>query len=1215
MGLIAMKKLQKAALMAACLITSVSRMNAQTTASSAMQATGHAPSVPFNIGSDGVLQPVRWGIDTAWLWDWWPLRATNHMRECVSIGRVTIDPRVMGTHTALSSEQTERLDLQLSWLKKSGVKDLYLLCGNASGQYWQTSFRNPFVADIVLGVEYLHAKGYNVIAIAPFNEPDFGSNNAPGPEEMAVVSRMVRAHDTTKNIDVCGPNTLNADYAYAWWETMKNDVQVGNTHQLAGTFDSFAGFYEMVAQSGKKSVGDEMHNINDALIGMNYGMNAGIWWSDYGGYTRAELGCASNDGARIGYKENRSLWTSAAVFKRHSEELVEAFLGTSERQAGESAFTFVSQDRLAYYDGYGPYYDYTKGTPGGTGYQSGQTNAEYVIEITHGEDVPVGPINGKFKIVNKASGRVLSPVGGSLSGGTGISLNTDGATHNQVWMVEPVDYRCGGDFSYAYIYNASNLTNRFYLDGQKYDAANGAKVMLYPGGGNECERWHLRYKGNGYYVLTNHDSGLSLEGSTANSDATSTGVVQWERTGTDRQLWRFIPADAEVEFVAPAVPSGLQAKSLSGSVCLTWAPNTEADLLGYMVYRYNEQAGIWETIGRRVVGTEFIDNICAKGKNYRYRLRAVDKAWNVSEASEEISCATSTEPALLAHWDLYTSLDDRSENLFHGTAQDVTFSADDIRSGVTFDGASDYISMPYHLADMQEMTFSVWVKAATVKAWQRVFDFGRNTENYLFLTPSNGTCARFEICKDGVKQGLNATKRLSADTWTHIALTMGKDSTMLYIDGQLSAATADITFRPSDVAPSLAYIGRSMFDSDPLFHGMMSDIRFYNYSLTAAAVSEQFYGDMLGLARSLVTMPMYASAHTALAEAIETTETAIGVADASSITSALRSLRNAMSRAKTSIDAYAPLGEMLEWSQLMAQEYPQEDIQAQAAYDSAYVAMEADYLGGVLSNGKISAALTTVKSFTNTYLMADFVLTATASRPKNITHLIWNPAFEGNSTNSWTVTTSNPVYKGTVNYDCVEFKTQTFNISQVLYGMPNGQYRLRTQAFYRNGAKENSANKEVYAKLYLNDSTITIAPISRGANSTSAAGEWYAYATSKRVPNDQQAASEAFNTLKRYTPSSSSNTLIADYDNTQSLKLTVGIKKTKAITDDWTVINSFTLHYLGVPEETAIESPIPDAEAYPVAIYTLSGNRLNEVMQGINLIRMSDGTVRKVIVK
>ena len=52
---------------------------AQPMASDALMAPAKGNYVPFDIASAGISQPVRWGIDTAWLWDWWPLRATNHM--------------------------------------------------------------------------------------------------------------------------------------------------------------------------------------------------------------------------------------------------------------------------------------------------------------------------------------------------------------------------------------------------------------------------------------------------------------------------------------------------------------------------------------------------------------------------------------------------------------------------------------------------------------------------------------------------------------------------------------------------------------------------------------------------------------------------------------------------------------------------------------------------------------------------------------------------------------------------------------------------------------------------------------------------------------------------------------------------------------------------------------------------------------------------------
>ena len=805
---------------------------AQPMASDALMAPAKGNYVPFDIASAGISQPVRWGIDTAWLWDWWPLRATNHMQECAELGRVTIDPRSSGSFTELAAEQAERLDLQLSWLKKSGVKTLWLLAGNTSDTAWKSSYRDSFVQDIALAVEYLQGKGYTVTAISPFNEPDFAANNAPSVAEMAAVARLIRQNSITAAIDVAGPSTLNCDYARSWWNMMSSSVQIGNTHQLAGSFDSFADFYAAVQAVGKKSAGDEMHNINDALIGMNYGMTDGIWWSDYGSYTRAELGRASNDGERIGYAENRSAWTSAAVFRRQSEPIVEAFLGTSERQASESAFTFVSQDRLVYFDGNGPYYDYTQAMPGGTGYATGQTNAEDVIEITHGEDIPVAPLNGTFKIVNKATGKLLTASG--LRNDANITQAKESSTASQTWVIEPLALRAAPDMAHVTIRAAKNTS--FYLDALKYAASNGARVLLYAGEGNECERWHLHYKGNGYYTITNYDSGLSLEGSSNNTANNTTGVTQWARTGTDRQLWRLVPAMATVEGDAPATPGGLQAEGRSGSIHLKWTANGETDLMGYMIYRFNDVADEWETLARCVTSNEFVDNYCAKGRSYRYRLRAIDQAWNLSEPSTEATASTTEADALIGRWPLIENLQDYSENTLHAAASSITFNTADTHAGAVFDGTNSYISLPYHVADMQAMTFCAWVKPTSSTAWQRIFDFGRSADNYMMLTSSNGSRPRFEICKDGTKQGVNATKRMPIGKWTHVAVTLGDDGAKIYLDGELNIESPNVTLCPSDVRPVLAYLGRSMYDTDPFFKGTISDVCLYNYVLSADSI-------------------------------------------------------------------------------------------------------------------------------------------------------------------------------------------------------------------------------------------------------------------------------------------------------------------------------------------------------------------------------------------
>ena len=59
---------------------------------------------------------------------------------------------------------------------------------------------------------------------------------------------------------------------------------------------------------------------------------------------------------------------------------------------------------------------------------------------------------------------------------------------------------------------------------------------------------------------------------------------------------------------------------------------------------------------------------------------------------------------------------------------------------------------------------------------------------------------------------------------------------VIYIDGVKNASSSGITLRPSDIAPTLSYLGRSQFIADPAFKGYMSNVRIYNYALTANEV-------------------------------------------------------------------------------------------------------------------------------------------------------------------------------------------------------------------------------------------------------------------------------------------------------------------------------------------------------------------------------------------
>lgn len=89
----------------------------------------------------------------------------------------------------------------------------------------------------------------------------------------------------------------------------------------------------------------------------------------------------------------------------------------------------------------------------------------------------------------------------------------------------------------------------------------------------------------------------------------------------------------------PAVPGGLQA-AFSGPgqeafIDLIWAPDTDADLNGYNVYRREEGAAAVRMNTELVKTPAYRDTAVAPGKHYFYSISAVDLRGNESARSEE----------------------------------------------------------------------------------------------------------------------------------------------------------------------------------------------------------------------------------------------------------------------------------------------------------------------------------------------------------------------------------------------------------------------------------------------------------------------------------------------------------------------------------------------------------------------------------------------------
>lgn len=153
---------------------------------------------------------------------------------------------------------------------------------------------------------------------------------------------------------------------------------------------------------------------------------------------------------------------------------------------------------------------------------------------------------------------------------------------------------------------------------------------------------------------------------------------------------------------------------------------------------------------------------------------------------------------------------------------------------LNFDGTHNYVRLNDNVAAGNEFSFAGWVKWDGGANWQRLFDFGNDTTQYMFLTPSNGTNMRFVIKNGGAEQ-IVQTAPLAIGQWTHVAVTLGGGTARLYLNG-VQVATAAMTIRPGDFDPKVNYLGESQFGADPLFKGKLDDVRIADYVLTPAQI-------------------------------------------------------------------------------------------------------------------------------------------------------------------------------------------------------------------------------------------------------------------------------------------------------------------------------------------------------------------------------------------
>lgn len=835
--------------------------NAQT--ESPLTAWSHYPMamtfdnyVAFNTSAEGENLPILWGFDTAWNDYANMLRGVRYSgKDAVSCARVSFQPWAEVTNRKLPTTLQRNLDARMTNVALIGKKvDIVLnLDGGDNtiksiyGGYEYEDPSNPwyspkkYIGDVVeqgphwadlidATAAAVEAKGYTVITASPLNEPDLELNGTPI-ELFYQIAKNLKDYDKYprfKNIRISGGNTLNNDEASKWYEYNKEYLDEGNTHQLAGGFDTYADFFRKVREDGKHATADELHNVMEAMVGVEYGMQTGIWWGT-AERARGEFMKASF-GRRIGYAENRKAWSAASVY-RTPQGKYQGFVGCSERQARPSAYNFVSANGAFFVNGMGPLREYVAtvpGDPNGAYQTEQQRNAEAVLDMSIGTDIQPY-LHGDYTIINCGSKMAISCRGGQVGDGVDILQDTPAGKKHQIWNVDFVPETWGGDFSYYFIKNINGSVVKS-LDDNNWNLDVGGKVISYAHSGAAVQQWAMEYAGDGKFRIRNKHSALYL---TVANSTVGCMVLQQEYAENQNQLWRFIPASATVEYSAPSVPGGLTAAGGMASVSLSWQPSTDAQSVTYTIARADGADGEFNVIARGLADTRFLDNGLSDATSYRYIVQAEDAAGNRSAYSKEANAAISGE-GVIAHYALENDAADATPNRFDmkliGSA---SFRTSEGRKGLNMRSLA--CQLPYSALASDEFTVSLWFRATVAQSERYLFCTGFG-DSKLSLFPANED--KIELRAENGEESVSLTAPNSTGSWTHLAITVSDEEVTLYVNGK--PATSGDGREMRRILPAqrvLTFLG-SDINRGNMYTGMASDLRIYNEAITPEEVAD-----------------------------------------------------------------------------------------------------------------------------------------------------------------------------------------------------------------------------------------------------------------------------------------------------------------------------------------------------------------------------------------
>lgn len=198
---------------------------------------------------------------------------------------------------------------------------------------------------------------------------------------------------------------------------------------------------------------------------------------------------------------------------------------------------------------------------------------------------------------------------------------------------------------------------------------------------------------------------------------------------------------------------------------------------------------------------------------------------------------------LVAHYPFNGNANDISGNGYNGTLHGVSLTTDrfgNANSAYSFDGTSNYISLPSFQVG-GAFSLSAWVYLnSNVPDWQRVIDFGNGAASNNLVVGINDQSKMFVV--GDLSPNFATTDNFPEGQWVHVAATIdGGGTAKIYWNGVLKAT--GMTSVPVPLTRSNQYIGRSNWAQDAYFGGKMDDLRLYNRVLSPSDIEALYTYD------------------------------------------------------------------------------------------------------------------------------------------------------------------------------------------------------------------------------------------------------------------------------------------------------------------------------------------------------------------------------------